>query len=309
MPKQLNLIGQKFGKSLVLEQDIQKSKEKHRSYWICQCDCGNLVSINGSKMKSGHTSSCGCKKYENVEDLTNQIFGYLQVIELDKEQHKDGAVWKCKCLLCNNTELISVKASNLKSGHVKSCGCLAKEYHRIDTIKDMSGLQFGYLQVLKCDEERSHKGKGVYWICKCTKCNSDKLISIHGQSLRNGHTMSCGCINSKGEALILQLLDKMNIEYKRQYSFKDLRGKSLPLLFDFAIFDKDKLIAVIEYQGSIHYTSCDFFDGEDGFQIRQEYDDRKRQYCKKNKIKLIEIPYWDFDKIDEKYLRELIYNE
>jgi len=37
-----------------------------------------------------------------------------------------------------------------------------------------------------------------------------------------------------------------------------------------------------------------------------EYDELKRQYCKENLIKLIEIPYWDFNKISEEYLLKII---
>jgi hypothetical protein len=35
MPKQLNLIGKKFGKLTVIDKDIQLSKDKKRTYWIC----------------------------------------------------------------------------------------------------------------------------------------------------------------------------------------------------------------------------------------------------------------------------------
>lgn len=45
-----------------------------------------------------------------------------------------------------------------------------------------------------------------------------------------------------------------------------------------------------------------FSNGEEKFKERQIYDDKKRKYCNKNNIKLIEIPYWDFDKLDKDYL-------
>ena len=34
------------------------------------------------------------------------------------------------------------------------------------------------------------------------------------------------------------------------------------------------------------------------------YDEEKRKYCKENNIQLIEIPYWDFAKINLNYLKE-----
>ena len=32
----------------------------------------------------------------------------------------------------------------------------------------------------------------------------------------------------------------------------------------------------------------------------------KREYCKQNNIKLVEIPYTDFDKIDNNYIQEVV---
>ena len=35
-------------------------------------------------------------------------------------------------------------------------------------------------------------------------------------------------------------------------------------------------------------------------------DNLKKEYCNKNNIPLIEIPYWDYNKLDINYLKELI---
>lgn len=41
------------------------------------------------------------------------------------------------------------------------------------------------------------------------------------------------------------------------------------------------------------------------FKLQQKRDQIKRDYCKNNNIKLIEIPYWDFDKIEQILTKEL----
>jgi hypothetical protein len=28
--------------------------------WLCRCSCGNEVEVDGTKLRSGHTKSCGC---------------------------------------------------------------------------------------------------------------------------------------------------------------------------------------------------------------------------------------------------------
>jgi hypothetical protein len=49
-----------------------------------------------------------------------------------------------------------------------------------------------------------------------------------------------------------------------------------------------------------------FFGGISRFEQQKERDFALRQYCEENKIKLIEIPYWDFDKIEEILRKELV---
>ena len=55
-------------------------------------------------------------------------------------------------------------------------------------IKDMKGLQFGYLTVI--DYAGSNKNGRAIWICKC-KCG--KIHETLGKYLRDGSATSCGC--------------------------------------------------------------------------------------------------------------------
>ena len=56
-------------------------------------------------------------------DLTGRIFERLTVLRF-VEQRPTTKVYLCRCT-CGNTK--KVQASNLTSGHVKSCGCLNSE--------------------------------------------------------------------------------------------------------------------------------------------------------------------------------------
>lgn len=60
--KRENLIGMKFGRLTVIDyaaDHIQKSG-KHRTQWLCRCECGNTVIAQSFNLKSGNTKSCGC---------------------------------------------------------------------------------------------------------------------------------------------------------------------------------------------------------------------------------------------------------
>lgn len=58
---------------------------------------------------------------------------------------------------------------------------------------------------------------------------------------------------------------------------------SKPLKFDFAIFQEDNLICLIEYNGIQHYTD----KGEFGKFQREVSDTKKKNYCKIHQIPLI----------------------
>jgi len=56
----------KYGRLLVQEYFGIKGKEGH---WTCLCDCGNSTIVNGSKLRRGHTQSCGCLHKETTAKI------------------------------------------------------------------------------------------------------------------------------------------------------------------------------------------------------------------------------------------------
>lgn len=178
MNKKIDLTGKSFGKLNVICESgshITKGGYKLRS-WLCQCDCGNFVSVPQQSLKNGNTRSCGCLC---GDDLTGKKFGNLTVVKLsDNRKHGKQKIWNCKCI-CGNK--VDVPTGRLKSGHTKSCGC--------SRAIDITGQRFGRLTVIKKTERRDESGN-VYWYCKCD-CGGN--IETQGKSLRKGLVISCGC--------------------------------------------------------------------------------------------------------------------
>lgn len=57
-----DLLGKKFGRLRVLKDS---GSDKHKKkLWLCLCDCGKEVTMVGSSLLCGNTSSCGCLKKE-----------------------------------------------------------------------------------------------------------------------------------------------------------------------------------------------------------------------------------------------------
>ena len=114
------------------------------------------------------------------------------------------------------------------------------------------------------------------------------------------------CNSSKGEKRISLFLKENNINYEVQKLFKECSYKRM-LPFDFYLPDHN---ICIEYDGQQHYDIIDFSGknqkrAEEQFKQTQKKDNIKTQYCLDNNIKLIRIPYWEFDNIENILKQEL----
>ena len=153
-------------------------------------------------------------------DLTNQKFGRLTVIELIGTKKKGKwprTYWLCRCE-CGNTTKVST--SSLKSGKVKSCGCLKKDLAAAGT-HDLAGKKFNLWTVIHRvvlpNESQSN------WLCQC-ECGVQRVVK--GGSLVHGRSKSCGCIKiitedltgkKVGRLTVIEFLEGVRKDRKRAY--------------------------------------------------------------------------------------------
>ena len=298
MGKLQDLTGQKFGRLTVIERDMGNKK---RTKWLCKCDCGNDTSVEAYYLTHNITKSCGCLAREttsknNTIDIIGQRFGRLTVIEMSERIKQKGCTrlkYKCKCD-CGNE--VYVFGENLRSGHTKSCGCYNPDVSK-SKIEDITGNKYGRLIVI---ERAENQGEQTMWLCKCD-CGNNTIVN--GYHLKNGHIQSCGCVQSFGEYNVNMYLSNNNIKYIYQKKFDDLIGlKGKNLSYDFYI---PNLNLLIECQGQQHYRPVDVYGGEEQFKVQLEHDRRKKEFAKNNNYKLLEIPYWEYDNIEEILNKEL----
>ena len=119
------MIDKRFGK-LVVQKRSDKKGSSGELYWICQCDCGNIIEVRGHSLKrqdENRTVSCGCYhrsigaaniltlfQNNNIDFIEEYVFLDLpksrfdfaivengkikRLIEFDGEQHfKDIPSW------------------------------------------------------------------------------------------------------------------------------------------------------------------------------------------------------------------------
>lgn len=78
MPRLKELTGTKFGRlTVVARSENSRRSGKSVTRWLCKCDCGNLVVVEGHSLSRGRTKSCGClnretqKKYAQTRAKTH----------------------------------------------------------------------------------------------------------------------------------------------------------------------------------------------------------------------------------------------
>lgn len=65
-----DLTGQRFGRLVVVGLH---PTETRKTYWVCQCDCGNMKIVRSDSLQCGAIRSCGCLKKE--QDSKNLVLG------------------------------------------------------------------------------------------------------------------------------------------------------------------------------------------------------------------------------------------
>lgn len=298
-------IGQIYGDFEIIEYTSDK-------VYLCKCiHCGyqrtyGPQAIAQSKKKDT-AMRCGCTKSDIKK---GDRFGRLVAIERDLDRAGQGRVyWK---FLCDCGNIVSHSSHELKNGNTKSCGCLGLEtsIKKMDAIhskyEDLTGNKFELLTVLRqaTPEECIHRPKGCrYWYCLCD-CGNSHIAST--SDLKMKKVKSCGCLNSLGEQRITKILSENGYNFAKQFYFENLKSvNGRKYYFDFGILDGDnQLKYLIEFDGIQHFFKNNQFgqEKEASFKRNQERDRVKNDYCIKNNIPLIRIPYYKLNTLELKDL-------
>lgn len=189
-PKYKDLTGQKFNHLTAIKLDEErileyKQRNKHVTYWLCKCDCGNeeLVSVSYGSLTSGGVKSCGCIHELN---LTGKRFGKITVINY--AYSKNGhTFWNCECE-CGTKKVIM--GTSLNTGKTKSCGCLIAEsktthglsYHPLYRVHStMKQRCYNY----NCEDYYLYGGKGIIICDEWLGING--VVNFYNWAMNNGY--------------------------------------------------------------------------------------------------------------------------
>ena len=232
-----------------------------------------------------------CNNYERIsnEDFQIEFYSKNNTIELLSEYVNNRTPILCRCKI-DGFEWYAYANDLLKgrSGCKKCAGCAP---YTTETFREaMRNIDDTIIIIGEYVNSKTPLE------CECRICGTHWMAQP--SNLKNNHTGCPNCVpNSKLENLVEQILKDYNIKYIPQYKFVDLKGVGgRSLSFDFYL---PKYNVLIECQGRQHNECIEYFGGEEKFKIQQEHDKRKREYAKLHNINLLEIWYYDINKIEE----------
>lgn len=118
MPKVIN-INDKFGFWTVIDvAPNQVSPDgTSRKRFLCQCDCGTLRPVTATQLRTGKSTSCGCKgSYLKPEEVYQE---WTVLCKSDKRNKHGNQFYICRCS-CGAVR--SVRMADLLNGSSKNCG-------------------------------------------------------------------------------------------------------------------------------------------------------------------------------------------
>lgn len=146
MAKMIDMTGKKCGRLTVKERS--KNNSQGRACWICECECGKIITVDGVSLRNGHTQSCGCYQRDRTSesckiDLVGQTIGNFTVIEYIQKsfENENRSKWRCRCNLCGN-ENVYIETNNLKTQYSCGCSTSSKGERKIEEILSLNNISF-----------------------------------------------------------------------------------------------------------------------------------------------------------------------
>ena len=135
--------------------------------------------------------------------------------------------------------------------------------------------------------DQTYKGNRSMLKIRCSCGRSFEVTTTH---FLNGKYKcnKCRGVQSELSSIVEQWLKTHNIEYQMEKRFDDCKNKRI-MPFDYFIPN----IGCIEVDGQLHYKARG--DNKNSLLQVQANDKIKTEYCRKNNIPLLRLPYWEIE--------------
>jgi hypothetical protein len=283
----------KFNEIHVNKYDYSKMsyiKMRERVIIICK---EHGIEFLQSPEKHIHSKTGGCPKCNTIGKgkLSNDLF-----IDKSNEVHSNRYDYS-KVEYISSQKKIIITCKNhgdfeiTPNAHLRGTGCSKcsnnYKYKINDLLELYNNMYDGY--VYDFSNYKNIKSKII------VKCSKHSNFETSAELLLNGYGCSSCGKKSIGEERVSKYLISNKIEYIKQKSFDGCVYKN-KMQFDFFL---PNFNICIEYDGKQHFEPIEYFGGIESLDKQKHKDFIKNEFCSKNNIRLIRIPYYEYNNIEK----------
>lgn len=170
-----DLTGRKFSRLTVIERVY---RNRPGTFWLCECDCGNIRIVQASKLKNGMTKSCGCWSKELQEKFAHRWDGHIKSTRCEGKLYRTWSGMRSRC-------------TNTKDPHYRRYGArgisVCEEWDSFDAFKEWSeknGFAEG-LSIDRIDNDKGYSPDNCRWatpVQQATNRSTSRFIVVNGVS-------------------------------------------------------------------------------------------------------------------------------
>lgn len=288
-----NNLLKRGSKATFVSYDVVTKKNRKRILLHFRCECGNYFDKiledaiykkhpccnDCAKKRRGMTRRKSEKSIKLIADAGYKIIGEVGNIKNSdyvEVEDKDGY----RGFMC---------AANIigDKGMPRFDLRINKKYYvyNVNHYAEFNGVETRCLSLI----EKRHTRQSLLFKCSC---GEEFVTSVAYFVSGKVVCPKCAKSISSYERMFKEYLDSIGVEYIYQYSLNQCRDV-LPLPFDFFIL---KHGVIVEIDGEWHYKPAHFNQisyekALKTFEITKRHDGIKNDYCAKNNIPILRIPY------------------
>ena len=170
MAVKVSKVGQRYGRLTVLKIDESKAGGRQGYYYICRCDCGNIVSVRGNILGK-NTNSCGCLKRE--QDKKN-----LGRYTTGESHSKLACIWYHMKSRCNNERDTNYKRYGARG--IKVCEEWENDFLSFKAWAEKNGYKEG-LTIDRINANGDYEPSNCRWLTRSDQQNNKRttLVIFH----------------------------------------------------------------------------------------------------------------------------------